>query len=100
MELIEFVVKAGAPAGAMGGFGSMIPILLMLPIFYFFLIRPQKKQQQAHREMINGLSKGDEVVTSSGIYGEIFAIDDKTIILKIADKVKIKIVKSYVATKI
>jgi len=99
MQLVDFIVKAGSGGTVGGGLGGMIPILLMLPIFYFLLIRPQKKQQKAHKEMLGSLSKGDEVITSSGIFGTIFAIEEKFIILTIADKTKIKIVKSYIATK-
>ncbi|MFZ7128669.1 MAG: preprotein translocase subunit YajC [Desulfobacterales bacterium] len=90
--------QAGAPGGqGAGGFGGLIPIILMFVIFYFLLIRPQQKRTKEHREMIGNLKKGDRVVTSGGIYGRITAIDDSTVSLEIADRVRIKLVRANIA---
>lgn len=70
------------------------PILL---IFYFIVLRPQKLEQKRHREMLKGLNKNDEVVTSSGIHGTIVNVKDKTVILRIDDNVKIEIEKHCIA---
>lgn len=99
MELIEFIAKAGETSQSPGIMGALFPILLMLPIFYFLLIRPQKKQREKHQKMLLSLSKGDQIVTSSGIVGTIYEIDEKIITLTVADKTKIKIMKNYIATK-
>lgn len=89
--------QAGAPAGqGAGGFGGLVPIILMFVIFYFLLIRPQQKRNKEHREMISNLKKGDRIITSGGIYGRITAIDDTTLTLEIADKVRIKVARSNV----
>lgn len=90
--------QAGAPAGqGAGGFGGLIPIILMFVIFYFLLIRPQQKRNKDHREMISNLKKGDRVITSGGIHGRITGIDENTLNLEIADRVRIKVVRSNVA---
>jgi preprotein translocase subunit YajC len=90
--------QAGAPAGqGAGGFGGLVPIILMFVIFYFLLIRPQQKRNKEHKEMINTLKKGDRIITSGGIYGRITGIEDNVLQLEIADRVRIKVVRSNVA---
>ena len=100
-ELINFAVKEGGQATQPqpNAFGMFVPMILVFVIFYFLLIRPQKKQQKQHQEMLLTLKKGDTVITSSGILGEIFAVEEKFFILTIAEKTKIKILKSQIATK-
>jgi len=88
----------GAPGGAAGGggFTAFVPLILMFAIFYFLLIRPQQKKAKQHQEMINAVKKGDRVITSGGIHGRITAVDDTTITLEIADKIKIKVSRGNV----
>jgi len=90
--------QGGAPAqGAAGGLASFIPLILMFVIFYFLLIRPQQKKAKEMREMISNLKRGDRVVTSGGIHGQITGLDDATVTLEIADKVRIKVNRSSIA---
>lgn len=90
--------QAAAPGGgAAGGFGAFIPIILMFVIFYFLLIRPQQKKAKQHQEMIANLKKGDRVITSGGIHGQITALDENTVTLEIAEKVRIKVTRSTLA---
>ncbi|MCA9520065.1 MAG: preprotein translocase subunit YajC [Myxococcales bacterium] len=70
----------------------------MILIFYFLLIRPQKKKQQQHETFISGLKKGDNVVTNSGIFGRIAGVDGDTVTVEIAQGVRVKMVKSQVAS--
>lgn len=95
---------AGPEASQGGGsffatWGILIPLFL---IMYLLLIRPQRKRQKEHEKLLTELKKGDKVVTNSGIFGSIFAIyDDKNkIVLKIADEVKIEVLKSSIAGKV
>jgi preprotein translocase subunit YajC len=89
---------AGAGQGGQGGgFSAIVPLLLMFAIFYFLLIRPQQKKAKAHREMINNLKKGDRVITSGGIHGRITSLDESTVTLEIADKVKVKILRGNIS---
>lgn len=76
---------------------SFIPILLIFVIFYLLLILPQQKKQKQHRSMLSQLRKGDRVVTNAGIYGTVHDVKEHMIVLKIADEVKIEIVKNTVA---
>jgi preprotein translocase subunit YajC len=67
-------------------------------IMYFLMIRPQQKRMKEREKMLSELKKGDKVVMSSGIYGTITQIDDRTVVVQVADNVKIKFEKSAVAT--
>ncbi|MFL6202208.1 MAG: preprotein translocase subunit YajC [Thermoanaerobaculia bacterium] len=75
----------------------MVPYLFIAVIFYFLLIAPMRKRQKALSQMVEGLKKGDRIVTSGGIYGEIAGLDGDTVILKVADNVRIKLAKSAIA---
>lgn len=83
--------------GGMGSLASFLPLILMFVVFYFLLIWPQQKKAKAHRQLLANLQKGDNVVTASGIYGQITGITDTTVTLEIAEKVRIKISRSAVA---
>ena len=74
-----------------------VPYLFIAVIFYFLLIAPMRKRQKALSQMVEGLKKGDRIVTSGGIYGEIAGVDGDTVILKVADNVRIKLAKSAIA---
>ena len=76
--------------------GTWGPIVVMIAIFYFLLYRPQKKQQNRRRAMLDSLKKGDQVITIGGIYGTIEKLGDKSLKLKIADGVVIEVVRSSV----
>lgn len=76
---------------------SVVPWILMFGIFYVILIVPMRKRQRALQQTIENLKKGDRVITTGGVYGEVSAIDTNTVVLKIADNVRIKIAKSAVA---
>lgn len=91
------------PSGTDGGpslLTSFIPILLLFVIFYFLLIRPQQKKQKQHQELIGNLRRGDKIVTNGGLYGTVVDVKDHILVLKIADDVKVELVKNAVATVI
>ena len=98
---IAFAMGQAGQAGGSGGGGLMgsplIPIFLMLGIMWFFLIRPQQKKQKEHRNMLQNLKKGDRIVTSGGLHGRITGMNDATLTVEIADKVRVKINRGYVA---
>lgn len=90
--------QAAAPGGAMGGIIGIIPFILMFVIFYFLLIRPQQKRAKEHRQMVENLRRGDQVITAGGIKGKVTRVgDDDEAEIQIADEVRIRIVKSTVA---
>ncbi len=77
---------------------QLIAIALIFVVFYFLLIRPQKKAQDEQKKMIAGLKKNDEIVTMGGIHGVIANVKEATITLKVDDNVKIEVQKSSVAS--
>ncbi len=76
---------------------NLLPIAIIFIIFYFLLIRPQKKSQQEHVKMLAGLEKNDEVVTSGGIHGTIVNVMNDVVILRVDDNTRIKVQKSCVS---
>ena len=86
----------GNPAGG-ADYGFMIVMAILFAIFYFLLIRPQQKRQKEIRDMLANLSHGDTVVTSGGIHGKIVALTDSVVTLEIAEKVRIKVSRSFIS---
>ena len=93
-------------AGGGGGEGSTVAMLIWLGLLfvmmYFLLIRPQRKRQKEHEKLITELRKGDKVVTTGGLFGTIFAIDDDKgrIILRINEETKLEFLKTAIAGKV
>lgn len=85
------VQQAGSGLAAFG------PLIIMVVIFYFLLIRPQQKKQKEHRTMLQNLQKGDEVLTQGGLQGRIMGITDTVVTIEIAEKVRVKVQRGYIA---
>jgi len=86
MHAIETLKLMTAQAGADGASSlmGMLPIILMFVVLYFLMIRPQMKRQKEHRNLVAGLAKGDEIITSGGILGKVTKVDDNYITLEIS----------------
>lgn len=104
MIFTDFVLAmAGGPAGGGGvqqpggGLGMFMPMLLIFAIFYFMLIRPQQRKEKERRKMIDELKSGARVLFSGGIMGVVTNVKEHTFIIKIADNVKVEVLKSAVA---
>jgi preprotein translocase subunit YajC len=80
--------------------GSLAPLLILFAIFYFLIIRPQQKQQKAHKEMLEGLAKGDKIITSGGIIAVIVKPEEDFIKIKLNDDTIVKLDRSFVAKKV
>ena len=79
------------------GFAQFIPLILIFVIFYFFLIRPQQKKVKDHKSMVSTLKRGDEVITSGGIFGRIEKVyDEDKIDLSVSENVTVTVVKSTI----
>ena len=92
MLTIILQTAAAQPAGN----GLLIMFVLIFAVMYFFMIRPQKKQQKAIEEMRKALTKGDKVITAGGIYGTIADIDETSVLIKVDGDVKIRVDKSCI----
>lgn len=76
---------------------SFIPLVLILFVFYFLVMRPQYAKQKEFKRMINNIAKNDEVVTIGGIHGTVVLVKDKTVILRIDENVKVELDKTAIA---
>src|SRR5216110_2783289 len=85
-----------APGGGIGSF--FVPLIFIFVIMYFVMIRPQKKRQQDQQRLISSVKTGDHVVTNAGIHGLISNVKETTVIVKVADNVKIEMEKSAIAS--
>jgi preprotein translocase subunit YajC len=98
MMLETWTLLAFQQGGGLGSLGGLILPLGFLLIFYFIVWMPARRKQKAFQAMVDALKKGDRVVTTGGLYGEVVSVDSSTVILKIADAVKVKVAKSAIAT--
>jgi preprotein translocase subunit YajC len=99
--LNAFIAQAQSASPTAGGpnpIASFIPLILIFIIMYFLLFRPQMRRQKEQQRVVSTLKTGDRVVTGSGIHGLISNVKDTTVILKVADNVKIEIEKSAVTS--
>ncbi len=96
MSLLSIILQATpAPTGA-SQYSGILMMVLIFVVFYFFMIRPQQKRQKEIKKQREAMQAGDRVVTSGGIYGKVKEIKETTIIVEIADNVRIKIDKNSV----
>ncbi len=90
--------QSPAPTGPGGGIGFFVPFIFIFIIMYFVMFRPQKKRQEQQQKLISTLKTGDRVVTNGGIHGLISNVKETTVIVKVADNVKIEMEKSAITT--
>jgi preprotein translocase subunit YajC len=92
-----FAQAAGGGAGS--AFASFVPLILIFAIMYFLLIRPQQKKVKQHQKMVEALRRGDQVVTAGGLVGKVTKVrEDGEIEVELAENVKVRVVKSTIAT--
>lgn len=97
--LILALLQAESPAGP-NPFGTVFMFGAIFVIFYFLLIRPQRKQQKAHDEMVKSLSRGDEVVTMGGVIGKIVHLTDDRVTIKTGADTRLEIERSKVGRRV
>jgi preprotein translocase subunit YajC len=91
--MLDFLA-AGSSAAAPPQWMTFLPIIGMVAIFWFLIIRPQMRQQKAHRQKVASVKRGDQVVTAGGLLGKVVKVDDTYVELEIAQGVRVKAVKS------
>ena len=93
--MLDFLA-AGTAAAAPPGWLSFLPIVGMVVIFWFLIIRPQMRQQKIHRDRIAAVKKGDQVVTAGGLVGKVTKVDEQYAEVEIAQGVRVKVVKATI----
>jgi len=96
--LISSAYAQAAPAGGESGFMGLLPIVLMFVLLYFLMIRPQMKRAKEAKAMVEGLQKGDEIITAGGVLGRISKMGEAYITVEIAPNTEISIQKAAVQT--
>ncbi len=97
--MVDWAFAAG-PGGASEAspmWTFVAPMVLMVVVFYFLLIRPQQRKAKELRQFLDNLKRGDRVITTGGICGEITAINDQIVTLEVADKVRLEVGRPYIA---
>ena len=107
MENLTLMAMATTPGGGAkgeggrpaSGFMSLLPLVLIFVLFYVLFIMPQRKQQKRHQELLGTLRKGDEVLTTGGVFGTIHGFNEKenTVYLKLGENMKIEIQRSAIS---
>ncbi len=82
-----------------GGMANLLPLILMFVVFYFLLIRPQQKKAREHQNMLSNLKRGDTIITNGGLMGKITGLTDKTVTLEVAEKIRLRVLRSHIAGK-
>jgi preprotein translocase subunit YajC len=91
-----FLAQAPAPVSSGSGLFSLLPFVFIFVIMYYVMLRPQMRRQKEQARLVSALKTGDRVVTSSGIHGLISNVKDTTVIVKVADNVKLEMDKTAV----
>ncbi len=96
---MKSIIIAMAPAQQGQGGGEIYSTVLMfgiiIAIFYFMIVRPQQKKQKERQAMLDAVKKGDKVITAGGIHGTVVGLEEKNVLVEIADNVKVKVEKSH-----
>ncbi|MBP5402346.1 MAG: preprotein translocase subunit YajC [Treponema sp.] len=95
LNFLDTAAPAGDPSGQMPSF--LIMVLAMIAIFYFLIFRPQKKQENEAKKMLDALKKGDKILTYGGMYGVVSSIKDNSIVVKVDENAKIEFTKTAIA---
>ncbi len=97
MNFLAFAPQQGGDSSSQL-ISTMVMFGAMIVVFYFFIIRPQSKRQKDLQALTDGLKQGDKVLLSSGIHGSVSSVDEKSVMVVIADNVKVRVEKSAIAT--
>ncbi|MDX8412586.1 MAG: preprotein translocase subunit YajC [Mariprofundales bacterium] len=94
----QIALAEGGAGGAAGGLASMVPLVLIMVIFYFLLIRPQQKRFKAHKTMISELKKGDKIITAGGVVAKVVDVQEEELKVEIADGVRVTVKRDTVTS--
>ena len=88
---------AAAPEGQANPITSLLPLVFIFVVFYFLLIRPQSKKAKEHKQMVEALAKGDEIVTNGGLLGKLTKVGDNFVEVELAEGVTVKLQRNAIA---
>ena len=98
MQFIPILAQAAPLPGAVDLFGMMVPMLGILGVFYFFMIRPQQQKTKQHQKMLMQVERGDTVVTHGGLIGKVVrVVDDNELLVEVGENVKVRVLRQGLA---
>ena len=100
LHLLASTVLLAQERGQGGGIAAFLPLIVLVGVFWFLIMRPQQRRMKEHRQLTTNLSQGDRVVAAGGIVGTVRRVDDDTISLQVADNVVIKVDKGSVSKRL
>jgi len=95
MEFALLVAQSSGPSGA-GCVANLVPLALIVVIFWFLVLRPERKKQQEHQDFLNALKVGDRVVTAGGLFGEVKSVDEETVKLQINRDNRVRVLRQQI----
>ncbi|HYB12288.1 MAG TPA: preprotein translocase subunit YajC [Myxococcota bacterium] len=104
LPVVVLLQAAGAPQSPLGSISMLLPMVAIFGIFYFLLIRPQQTRQKEHDNLLKSLAKGDEVVTSGGVYGKVTGLSDEVLTLEIGaargEPIRVRVDRSKIERRV
>lgn len=98
--MFQLAEDTAAPSSSGQLLSFIVPLIIMFAVFYFLLIRPQKKKQNTRNNMLNALQKGDKIVTIGGLHGTILELTDDTVVLRVNDVTKLTFERSAISHQV
>lgn len=98
IESLLFLMQPQQGDSGSGITSTLVMFGLIFLIFYFMIVRPQQKRQKERQKMLDAIKKGDKIITAGGMHGTVIGVEDKTVLVQIADNVKVKVDRSSVAS--
>jgi preprotein translocase subunit YajC len=98
LNIVQLIGMAQQGSGGGSMFSTIIMFALIILIFYFMILRPQQKRQKEREQLLTSMKKGDKVITVGGEHGTIVGMEEKTVLLQVAENVKVKFEKSSIST--
>ena len=95
--MAQTTTAAGGAAGGMSSLLEFLPIIGIMVLFYFLMIRPQQRRMKQHQAMVQAVKRGDTVVLNSGVVGKVTKVDEAEVAVEIAQGVNVKVVKSMIS---
>jgi len=99
---VDLLLAMAPPSGGEGGGGGLVSTLIMFgaifAIFYFMIIRPQQKRAKEREKLLSAVEKGDKVILSSGLYGTVAGLEEKTVLIDVGNNIKLKFERSAIAS--
>lgn len=98
IETLVFLMQPQQGDSGSGITSTLVMFGLIFLIFYFMIVRPQQKRQKDRQKMLDAIKKGDKIITAGGMHGTVIGVEDKTVLVQIAENVKVKVDRSSVAS--